>query len=664
MSDQQKRVDFQAGGNLLDYMRFIKEEAKKIAKDSLTSAQQQSQSIREQIVLIKQRFDQEQRERNKIREQILSQDKLEMEKLKKQIDSGNLSAGYKAQLQKDLASRQTAFNDTKAGLEIGDKELFSILHDILDSLKEGSDKTIQSNNELMKELLDEQKKELDKQKTEEKASQPTAGRGGGGFKDYFNAIIGMENLKSFAGSARQALRTENGFDGVVPAAEMGGKIAGGGLGALIGGLIGSVVPGAGTLLGAGIGANLGSWLGGELSGGITEQMKRAYDTQIKVQSELFKRSALTGTAADNLGGSNMNLLNSIGMNMQDYYAGQGEISKRRGFADGGINATQVVGLQRALGVQTETTYQLIDIQRMSLDQNKDTFSTITGLLKAGEQRGLFPGGDRTFLGEFLSQFSMFSKQLGAVQTKIDDSLVAGLLFNFNSMGGQWGLRDPRAMGNITGLNEAIANPSSDIAKVIDYRILRRAMPGASLDKLNEEESKGVFSKYLLKGILQEYSNAPQGTVLTALRERFGGQMSFDAIRELYRNRNKIMYGNGDISKLLKTGGMSEEDVMKQASTFTTDPEKFLAQVNNGFALGAKEGVEKAIDALSKALEAVFNRSAVKVIIDKEGNFTVNAINPDPIVNKTWVPSKFKEQKTNGMITKTLQNGTLLPVFHK
>ncbi len=666
MSEQQKRVDFQAGGNLLDYMRFVKEEAKKIAKDSLTSAQQQSQSIREQIGLIKQRFEQEQRERNKIREQILAQDKLELDKIKKQLDTGNLSTAYRKKLQEEYSSRQAAFGDAKSGMELQDRELFSILHDILDSLKEGTDKTIESNNEVMKDILDENKKQEEKQKVEQKAEQNTAVSRGGGFKDYFNAIMGMENLKSFASSARSALRTENAFDAIVPAAEAGGKLAGGGIGAALGAIIGSFMGPGGTLIGTGVGANLGSWLGGELTGGITEQMKRAYDTQVKVQNELFKRSALTGENPNMMKGSNIDLLNSIGMNMQDYFAGQGEIAKRRGFADGGINAAQVVGLQRALGVQTETTYQLIDTQRMSLENDKNTFSTITGLLKAGEQRGLFPGGDRTFFGEFLSQFSMFSKQLGNVQTKIDDSLVAGLLFNFNSIGGQWRLRDPRSMTNITGLNEAIANPQSDIAKVIDYRILRRAMPHATLDQLNEEESKGVFSKYLLKGILQEYSNAPQGTVLTALRERFGGTLSYDAIRELYRNRNKIMYGNADINQLLKTGGMSESDVMKQAGTFTTEPEKFLAQVNNAFALGAKEGVEKAIDSLSKALEAVFNRSAVKVIIDKQGNFTVTPINPDPIINTTWTPKTNKSYTyRNGMMTEAVDiTGKKLPVYHK
>jgi len=647
MAEQQKRVDFQAGGNLLEYMRYIREEAKKISKESLTSAQQQSQSVREQIALIKQRFEQEQRERNKIRETILANDKLEIDKIKKQLEGGNLSVGQRMNLQNQVNQRQEGYNQTKSGLETEDRELYKLLHEILSSLKEGQGQTITSTNELMNEVLDEEQKRREQEKNkenkhpDEKVDKTTKS----GFKDLFNAVMSVQNLQSLTSSARSALRTQTGYDSVTSTAEVGGKIAGGGIGLILGSILGGPI-------GAGIGVNIGSWLGGELAGGITEQMKRAFDAQVQLQGKIFENAGVTGGSLQNVSIGNADQLRSMGVTYQDYVGGQTEIAKRRGMT-GGITYSEVIGLQKALGVQTETTYQLIDVQRMNVDAHKDTFNTITGLLKAGESKGLFPGGDRTFFGQFLQQFGQFSKELGKVQTKIDDSLVAGLLLNFNKVGGQWQLRDPRSMTNITSLNESIANPNDDIAKVINFRILRKAMPGATLDQLNEEETKGVFSKYLLKGIMQEYAHAPQGTVLTALRNRFGGQLSFDAIRELYRNRNQIAYGNADIDQILKSGGMSRGDVIGRAGELTTDPEKQMAFIQNSFATGAKEGVKAAISAITEAIENVFNRSVIKIVIDKQGNVVVeNAVTaPLPLKNNTWTP---KDQRTfdvtNGVYT--------------
>lgn len=623
MADQ-KRVDFVAGGNLTQYMQTVRDEAKRIARESLQAAQTQSSSLKEQVSLIKQALELEQKRRAEASRKVLNEDRAEIDRLKQELGGSH----NKRKIINQIDEREQAYSQNKKYFEEEDSAVAKLLKEMSESLKKGFADEIKSNNELFSEILNENKEEAAAKKFEEHRTEPKEeeghdkrkGNGGGGF---FTDLLLYDLFKSLLSEARGVSRTNDGFDQVAN--------AGGGLSRLLGTIVGGLVGGA-------RGAIVGGEIVGQIGGGVTEQYVRAYEDQQALQRATFAYRALTGRANSPGGGKDAQ---SLGLSSTDALTLNTQIAQRYGRANGQLNAVDVTALQKALGVSTDSTLQLVDVQRMGTDVNKDAFSTITGLLKVGEKGGLFPGGDRTFLNEFIGQFASVSRMLGAVQTKMDDPLVARTLLGFNAVGGQFSLRDPRSLGNISTINNALSNPQDDIHRAINLRILRQANPNATLDQLLEEQTKGVFSKSLLRGTLQTYGNAPQGTALTAIRNALGGNLSYDAVRELYNNRDKILSGKIDPNDLIN-GGLKRGQVIGQGSEFTAQADKFRAEITDAYVQGARAGITEAIDKLTKAIQAVFERSSVTVKVDANGRAVIeNTPRTKAQVNPTFTPTQLR-----------------------
>jgi len=434
------------------------------------------------------------------------------------------------------------------------------------------------------------------------------------------AAAGMAAYNAFSkvlGGVNSLVGTQTGFDQITNVSSLVGQ----GIGALLGGTIGGFTTGG---VGAVTGASLGATAGGEIAsifGGLTQREKETAEEYGKAVNRYI---AATG-ATDYVGSKNYS---KIGMDYKEMTELQTEVSRKMGTSRGSEReAINVASLERGYGIERGITTAMIEMQRSNIGGQKDLVNTIGGILDKGRD-SIFAGGDRTMLPEVLQKFSSLQKEFLKTQNSVKDGTVADVMFRFNKLGGQFALKDYRSEGLISGIQNSLSNPGSDVMKSLSFQALRRLNPNMDLSQIIEERQKGLGSSNYLRSILGSLDQMGGSTSskIMNIAGAFGLEGNMAAARSIYENREALMSGSIDAQKLISST-TSEEKIKKEAGLRTTQIEENYAELQNQIILGMSNGAK----AIKKAIEEAFDNSTITITSDGRAKYT-NAVK-----NSTKVP---------------------------
>jgi hypothetical protein len=666
-----------SGGELSNYIDQIQKKSDALTNSAIKSAMEQSNASKEQLKIINEQIAAVER-KNRVESQAARAIALErrdeaLKAHKEQIDSDKNKAYSNDKLSdKDLKERITAIEGRERS---GEDKIKGDYRDQLTVLKEqerqsklqtsltkdqiqtsreaareqvkaivSGDKTLadvykevgeEANEEekLTLSLIEDQLKEEKKKAEKEKDKDTVLG-----------AILKSDLLKSAGNMVGGIPNAKNELDFVKPMTSMIGMAIGGALGSAIDLATGTKVLGTGvgqTQAGV-IGAEMGK-IAGEFIGGSLE---RAYKGREELTNRNFALQALTGMdyGVDGFGSKNNGLkgtgrsnltgnLSKYGLDYSQTADLEFQLAQRQGKGSnlyGG--AENVVALEKGLGVSRDAIYSVIEMQRSSLEGNKDFMKTISGVLKEGN-KNVFKD-DRTFLSEFLGKFTGLQRELLKSQGTVATGTTMDLLMKFNSIGGQFDMRDPRSMGYVNSINNSLINPNTDFKKSLSYYALRQHMgTGANIADIMQEQQKGLGSETYRNSIFGLYSSmGDDGTKRMAFADLVGGNV--DAGTRLLRAfQSGSLKNGGGFGKEL-SAGFGENDVRSLADSQVGQYTKSTAEIQNMFV----DDVSKAVVGVGDKMKVLFGSMIEEL--------------------ETWIVDKIKGN--TGTSSKVYQNNKYIP----
>lgn len=541
-------------------------------------------------------------------EKILSGAEEQISQLKEQARQSQLLSSLMKEV---LNTIKTTSREEVNAVKSGDKDLQELLEDT-------SDPTKKLSNQLAKEQLD--KKGKDKSPEDNKSQ----------WLEFAKALM----FERVGGMVAQIPTAQNELDFVKPMMAMTGLISGG----LIGNLIDMVnVKFLGTGLGntnfGGLGQQFGEKMG-EFAGSALE---RTYRSREELTTSNFKLKALgAGRLGDveafmpkdeegrQLAGRGLiNTLNQnltdLGMTFQEVSKLQYDLVTRQGSVNNLEKLTKdVVGLDSGWGVRNESSMAMLDLVRSSKSSDSNIQSIIGGILQKGTQSGIFQGGDRSYLNEFLTRnFIQLQKQLLQTQSTVASGTTFDILSKFNSFGGEWGVKDSRSGGLINTLQSSLSNPSSDSMKALSYYVMRKNNPGMSLADTGIEIQKGLGSPAYLQSMMEYLTSmgGDESYQTYNVASAFGLQNNLAAAKKLLQGYKGGKLGSKfDVSNLVGSGEYSESSMLElaknQQGIITS-----TSEIENAYIESAVKGIE----VMSGKMKGLFDNMITeleKYIIDR------------------------------------------------
>lgn len=350
-----------------------------------------------------------------------------------------------------------------------------------------------------------------------------------------------------------------------------------------------------------------------------EFLERKGNASQEYLSEAYRYRAITGLNLD----TSFDTRES-GIGITSYVRKRQELAKRLGYSTNSNETTRdAIYAEKGFGVEQGTSAALVEMQRSSRENNRDLANLIGAVIEKG-QGNIFKNGDHTFLNEFLGKFTNLQKELLKSQSFVPTGTTMDILGRFNRLGGEFDVRDPRAMGNISAIQNGLANPSSDNMKAMAYRILSQQNPNMGMFDLNEEMSKGLGSPGYLKGVLEmiDQIGGSDQTKMMNLSGAFKG-LSLSAVRRLFDNRKSLMSGDISIEELQS---QFSTDFQGTAERNTTEKEKGAARIETGLLTGSEGAIKALVEGVSRSIKESLSGAEIQ-IFSNNGEPGVIKINP-------------------------------------
>jgi hypothetical protein len=222
---------------------------------------------------------------------------------------------------------------------------------------------------------------------------------------------------------------------------------------------------------------------------------------------------------------------------------------------------------------------------------------ITGAraLEGGVAAGAFERNDRALMQVLLRNTNQLMQNLSGVVSNVDRNQLTATLLNFNAIGGQFGIRDPRSMGNIMQMQQAISQPSNEFLQAANFAAMRGIAPNAGLFDMLKMQEQGMANPEMVRAIMRQMSQlgGSEDFQKLALQRRFG--LSYAATEELYKGREAIVSGRmtgEEIGRLTARGVETRAEFEAEAAALTTRLEKRQAKITDAFIISATEGIKK------------------------------------------------------------------------
>lgn len=467
--------------------------------------------------------------------------------------------------------RQTSKNEVNAYGENTEE-----LEARIKELEESESPTDRLQSTLMREEAEKRRKE--KEKEEQESSKDDEKK-----ESTYSALARYGLLEKAISQARQVAASENGIDTVSSLSSTISSTMGAGLGLLLK-------------------SNPIGLLFSGLADVVTDLLLRSVTTQQEVMASKYRTRALGGLDVPTSD------LSQAGFDYTQVAQVAAEVVQKTGRARGASDITDsVMLLERGFGINRNISMELLELR-----QNQDIVNIAGGLLKRGQEEGLFTGGDRGFLPEFMQKFASLEKELLRTNTSVNSGLTANTMLAISGLGGMFNLRDPRSMGMIQSLNTGLSAPGSDAAKGFLYSTLRELFPTEGIYDTKVRMSQGLGTPGYLKKVMENLEGFGGDDQLKMfLYEGMFQGLPPDAIRTLVQNRSKILSGeisDKQLESIITPGGLKDE-----AAQNTTELEKWTAEIKNAFVAGSVAGIKEIGEKVAAAVALTLQGSQIEMV---------------------------------------------------
>lgn len=601
----QSTVTFKVAGNdVISYMDKMKQKADQMTSEMIANAKRQSDAGKDQLKQLEDQIKALERKSRIEGESARRTVTLGLAEKNRDIEAnfgGNpevasakmniASSNAKDQLAAIREQERTANLQTKL-LRDNVEAIKSTANQEILQMRRGDDAIVQELDETASPM-DRLARDVAEQKhaEEQKRNKPQQDDPDTKKQSEFGSFIKAMALERGLGLVSQMPGAKNELDFVKPMMSM--------IGMGIGGLMGNGMDAiAGTkILGTGLGqtnfAALGTQLGEKAGEFFGTAMERSYQSRDQLTGANFRLQALTGQnlgidaigGKNGLGGTGMSAavanLQEYGLTMKEASELQYRIATSQGNSRNmGRNAENMIATDRALAVSQETQISLVEMRRQF---SGDVTKLIGGIAQKGAN-GMFAGGDRTFLNEFIGKnfVSLQRELLKNGADNVSTGATFDILNRFNNVGGAFSARDPRSMGLINSINGSLVNPGSDSMKAMSFMALRSANPGMGLADLQVEREKGLSSPTYLKSMMQRIMGmgGDEQFQRSNLASAFG--ISATAAKRLFQHRGAIMNGSISQGELAGTGAYGEDAIRATGQGQTSKYTKSTAEIENAF----------------------------------------------------------------------------------
>lgn len=343
-------------------------------------------------------------------------------------------------------------------------------------------------------------------------------------------------------------------------------LSGAGAGAVAGSLVEAAT--AGQIEYAIIGAQMGKEIGGYVGDAVTRsfRLRSEYDTAA------FGYRGLTGKNANVPGMSSMAYDDiAVAQAMQ-------RIAAARGGTGDGVRG--ILGLQRGYSISEGALLGGVGLERMG-----------TGGLSSMQRSlgiAIAEGLNRSRLTDVITTQTALLQEFSKTATSASATEANRALFEFNRIGGQFGIGDPRALANINAIQEGLSNPNSAFGQAQNYAVLRRLNPGSSVWQLRKMQQQGLQTPGFLSAIINDIAGGggSEDFQKFQLMNRFPG-LSMDAIDTIYNNKSKIgSMSPSDFNKML-----TASEIEREGEANTSKLMRYTAEVSNAFRDNFIEGIK-------------------------------------------------------------------------
>ena len=435
-----------------------------------------------------------------------------------------------------------------------DKQQTNILRDILQSIKDGDEDIVASNEELANQ-------------SNEKLRETIAG-GGPGQKSALHELK-VRQLK---------------------------KPGGGGGG-----------PNAMSLMKGGIGGLAALGIAGVAIGGLFKLIEGGFDVSSKREVGLTDYSAMSGqdntflskyTGAGRGSGLYNNYMyggkpgtsaQSLGFSSEDYYSALGSGTRAYGGSEGVIednNRTiQSLSLRRGMGMEAGTVSALERLTR-TLDGDATAGDTTQRIFSAMYNTGAMgdKNTDMTRMNEMAQTYAQFQE---SQFTKT--GLIGGgnewlnMRSQLEGMGGAY-KRDDYAASTIESFSGGLSQAGGPESQAIKMDILRKLNPKMSYFELQAEMEKGIGAEGFAGGMMDFVKNTggDENSQAILMEQLTGGSMRKEDILNMLR-------GGVDMSGLGAEAETKDMKLMEKAKGATSDKDAFMKNIESDW-----EGIKEAI----------------------------------------------------------------------
>lgn len=355
---------------------------------------------------------------------------------------------------------------------------------------------------VLKEMLSEMKKGV----TPEKKKSL--------FAEVFSGTVAAGVFRDVVGMARQMPNARTGAEMISPMLSM--------FGAGTGGSIGAAIDAANVkILGSGLGdvhaSAVLSQLGKEAGGFIGD----AYYRSLTEQSRLIgAKGRLRGLGLS----TNVADLSALGL---DFTA----------------TAALSESLARAGGTNNQMSAYTAALYSKGRSIDQGTIGTYTGLQRLGTgnlpidvllARARKEGVNQLNYDKVIDSVSQLTQTIAQSTGKVDINNAAQIMFGFNRTGGSLGFNNPMSAGIVSSIVQNVSNPSNPLFQAMNYSVLRKRNPNASMVDLLEmmQNPSPEFIQDVIEDVRQRGGGEQFGTIALAGRLGLGNRIS--TARNLYR----------------------------------------------------------------------------------------------------------------------------------
>lgn len=421
----------------------------------------------------------------------------------------------------------------------------------------------ESRTGVFKEMLDEMKKDSTPEKK----------------RSIFAEVLRAGLLRDFGAVMNQIPNARNGTEVISTFSGLGGA----GLGALAG------APFLASAAGAQIGKSIGEFFGNAMTRHLQEQ------SRFQGSQGILRGLGL---------GTNVEDLSHLGMDRVQSAHFKAMLGRSSGIS-GEIDT--IANIMKAFGLSDTSMGSYYGGARMGGVVGMNT------LLSTARNRGVKDVDMERVIQNQTALTSLVAQS--AIRPNTPE--IAKALFEFDRIGGPFGIKDPRSLELLSTIHGNVANPNSPFGQAMNYSILRRLNPNLGVAGLLEEEQRGIENRDLTSGIIEDIKRrgGSKDFQILSLAQRFGLEGNIGAARKLYE-------GSGELNTMTSADmkSFTDQEMRERGAGNVAPLEVNQAKITNAFIIGMTEGIGTVSSVFKKEMSIAAEEAANDIAARISGAF--------------------------------------------